>query len=79
MTTKPQTAQAPSSDREGTPRDAARPSEQLIAFDANDYAILRLTAHQAAGLENFEAIKDMLLDRLNKKRTNSFGRRSPLD
>jgi peptidyl-prolyl cis-trans isomerase SurA len=44
----------------------------LIEFDASDYALLRLTAHQAAGLENFEAIKDTLLDRLTKQKNEQL-------
>ena len=40
----------------------------LIAFDANDYTILRLTSHNPAGLQKFETIKDVLRDQLAKEK-----------
>ena len=44
----------------------------LIEFDASDYTILRLTAHHAAGLESFEAIKDTLRDQLTKQKNEQL-------
>jgi len=53
---------------------AMRPQQvsDLIEFDANDYTILRLTAHHPAGLESFDAIKDTLRDQLTKQKNEQL-------
>jgi len=44
----------------------------LIEFDSNDYTILRLTAHLAAGPQKFETIKNELRDQLMKEKTQQL-------
>jgi parvulin-like peptidyl-prolyl isomerase len=44
----------------------------LIEFDANDYTILRLTAHIPAGRQNFETIKDMLREQLTNAKNEQL-------
>ncbi len=44
----------------------------IIAFDANDYTILRLNAHLPAGMQKFEAIQEGLRDQLMKDKTEQL-------
>jgi parvulin-like peptidyl-prolyl isomerase len=44
----------------------------IIEFDAHAYTILRLTAHNPAGLQKFETIKDMLRDNLKKEKNEQL-------
>jgi parvulin-like peptidyl-prolyl isomerase len=44
----------------------------LIEFDANDFTILRLTAHLPAGLQKFDTIKDALRERLTKQKNEQI-------
>lgn len=44
----------------------------LIEFDTHDYTILRLNAHNAAGLQKFEAVKDALRGQMQKDKTEQL-------
>jgi peptidyl-prolyl cis-trans isomerase SurA len=44
----------------------------LIAFDANDFTILRLNTHNPAGLQKFETIKDVLRGQLAKEKNEQL-------
>jgi hypothetical protein len=44
----------------------------LIEFDANDFTILRLTAHLPAGLQKFDTIKDALREQLTKQKNEQL-------
>ncbi len=44
----------------------------LIAFDANDFTILRLTSHNPAGLQKFDTIKDVLRGNLAKEKNEQL-------
>jgi len=44
----------------------------LVEFDSGDYTILRLTAHNPAGLQKFETIKDVLRDQLTKQKNEQL-------
>lgn len=54
--------------------EAMQPGQvsNLIEFDANDYTILRLTAHHPAGLQKFDDIKDRLLDALTREKNEEL-------
>ncbi len=54
--------------------DAMQPGQvsDLIAFDANDYTILRLTRHIPAGLQDFDSIKDLLRTQLEKEKNEQL-------
>jgi parvulin-like peptidyl-prolyl cis-trans isomerase-like protein len=53
---------------------AMRPGQvsDIVEFDANAYAILRLEAHNTAGVQKFEAIKDSLREQLTKEKTEQL-------
>jgi len=44
----------------------------LVEFDAGDYAVLRLNAHDPAGLVKFETVKDLLHDNLTKEKNEQL-------
>jgi len=44
----------------------------LVAFDANDCTILRLTSHIPAGMQKFEAIQEALRDQLAKEKNEQL-------
>ena len=44
----------------------------IIEFDASDYTILRLNAHDLAGMQNFETIKDGLREQLKKEKAEQL-------
>ena len=44
----------------------------IIEFDASDYTILRLNAHNPAGVQKFETIKDGLREQLKKEKTEQL-------
>jgi len=44
----------------------------LVEFDSNYYTILRLTAHNPAGLQKFEDVKDKLLDALKRDKNEQL-------
>jgi parvulin-like peptidyl-prolyl isomerase len=41
----------------------------LIEFDASDYTILRLKAHNPAGMQKFETVQEALRKQLTKEKT----------
>jgi parvulin-like peptidyl-prolyl isomerase len=44
----------------------------IVEFDAHDYTILRLTAHIPAGVQQFETVKDKLLEALTKDKNEQL-------
>jgi len=44
----------------------------LVEFDTNCYTILRLTTHNPAGMQEFNAVKDKLLDALKREKVEQL-------
>jgi len=57
-----------------TALEAMQPGQvsAIIEFDASDYTILRLNAHDPAGMQKFETIKDRLREQLKKEKTEQL-------
>jgi hypothetical protein len=59
-----------------TALEAMQPGQvsDIVEFDASDYTILRLNAHDPAGMQKFETIKDGLREQLKKERGEQLRR-----
>jgi len=59
-----------------TALEAMQPGQvsDIIEFDASDYTILRLNAHDPAGLQKFETIQDGLREQLKKEKAEQLRR-----
>jgi hypothetical protein len=44
----------------------------IVEFDANNYTILRLNAHNPAGAQKFEAVQESLREQLTKEKNEQL-------